>query len=223
MKHEVVAKILNIGLLPVFYNGDIKVAKKIVEACAKGGAELVEFTNRGALAYQIFSELVKWRDRELPELVLGVGTVVDPATAALYINIGANFVVGPVFNPEVAKICNRRKVAYIPGCGSLSEISRAEEMGADIIKVFPARVLGPYFIKAVLGPRPRSKLMPSGGVKATREDVFSWIKAGAAALNMGGGLILKDLVKSEDFEGIRKRVEECLLLIKEARGNPVFL
>lgn len=218
LKHEVVANILNIGLLPTFYTGNTQVAKKIVEACAGGGAKVVEFTNRGALAYQVFSELARWCDLERSDVIFGVGTIIDPATASLYINSGANLIVGPVFNPEVAKICNRRKVAYIPGCSSPSEISKAEEMGADIIKVFPAKVLGSYFIKAVLGPCPRSNLMPSGGVEATREDVFSWINAGAAALNIGTSLILKNMVKSEDFEGIRKRVEECICWIKEARG-----
>lgn len=219
LKHEVIAKILDIGLLPTFYNENVEIGKKIVEACSGGGAKVVEFTNRGTLAYQVFSELARWCDRELPEVIFGAGTIIDPATASLYINSGTNFIVGPVFNPEVAKICNRRKVIYIPGCSSPSEISRAEEMGADIIKVFPAKVLGPYFIKAVLGPCPWSKLMPSGGVEATREGIFSWIKAGAAALNIGTKLILKDLVKSEDFEGIRKKVEECILWIKEARGT----
>jgi 2-dehydro-3-deoxyphosphogluconate aldolase/(4S)-4-hydroxy-2-oxoglutarate aldolase len=217
LKHEVVAKILDVGLIPTFYNGNIETSKKIVDACAGGEAKVVEFTNRGALAYQIFSEIAGWCGRELPDVILGAGTIIDPATAALYINSGANFIVGPVFNSEVAKICNRRKVAYIPGCSSPSEVSQAEEMGADIIKVFPAKVLGPDFVKALLGPCPWSKLMPSGGVNASREDVFGWIKAGAAALNMGTSLILKDLVKSGDFEGIRERVGKCVLWIKEAR------
>lgn len=219
LKNEVIAKILDIGLVPTFYNENIAVAKKIVEACAEGGAKVVEFTNRGALAYQVFSELAAWCNQELPEVVFGAGTIIDPATASLYINSGSDFIIGPVFNSEVAKICNRRKMAYIPGCSSPSEISRAEETGAAIIKVFPAKVLGPYFIKAVLGPCPWFRLMPSGGVEATREDIFSWIKVGAAALNIGTSLILKDMVKSEDFEGIRKRVEECILWIKEARGT----
>jgi 2-dehydro-3-deoxyphosphogluconate aldolase/(4S)-4-hydroxy-2-oxoglutarate aldolase len=217
LKHEIVAKILNVGLIPTFYNGNIDASKKIVDACAEGGANVVEFTNRGALAYQIFCELAGWCDRELPGVILGAGTIIDQATAALYINSGANFIVGPVFNSEVAKICNRRKVAYIPGCSSPSEVSQAEEIGADIIKVFPAKVLGPDFVKALLGPCPWSRLMPSGGVKATREDIFGWINAGAAALNIGSTLILKDLVKSGDFEAIRERVEKCVLWIKDAR------
>jgi 2-dehydro-3-deoxyphosphogluconate aldolase/(4S)-4-hydroxy-2-oxoglutarate aldolase len=223
LKHKVVWEILEIGLLPVFYNGDVEVAKKIVQACADGGARAIEFTNRGDFAHQIFSELAVWCSQEFSDIILGAGTIIDPATAALYINCGANFIVGPVFNHDVAKICNRRKVAYIPGCQSPSEISKAEEMGADIVKVFPADVVTPKFINAVLGPSSWTKMMPSGGVKAESEDIFAWIKAGVAVLNMGSSLIRKDLVEAGDFDGIRKLVEQCILWIKEARGEPLFL
>lgn len=217
LKHEVIEKMLDAGLLPVFYNGDVEVAKKIIQACADGGAKVVEFTNRGDFAYQVFSELSKWCNQEL-SVVLGVGTIVDPATAALYINCGANFIVGPLFNPDVAKICNRRKVAYIPGCMTPSEISEAEEMGADMVKVFPGKVVTPSFIKAVRGPCPWVKMMPSGGVETTHENISAWIKAGAAALNIGSNLIRKDLVKAGDFEGIGKLVEQCILWIRDAKG-----
>ncbi len=218
-RHEVITRILDIGLVPTFYHGDREKARKIIEACVEGGAKVVEFTNRGDLAYKVFSELAEWCGHELPDAVFGIGTVIDPSTAALYINSGANFIVGPVLNPEIAKVCNRRKVAYVPGCSTPSEISAAEELGAEIIKVFPARALGPTFIKAIMGPSPWSRLMPSGGVKATREDVFSWIEVGAAALNMGTSLILKDLVKAEDFEGIRDRVSRCIQWIREAKNQ----
>jgi 2-dehydro-3-deoxyphosphogluconate aldolase/(4S)-4-hydroxy-2-oxoglutarate aldolase len=201
----------------------LETAKKIVAACAEGGAKVVEFTNRGALAYQVFSELIKWRDKEFPDIILGAGTIIEPSVASLYINCGANFIVGPIFNPQIARTCNRYKVAYVPGCSTPSEISRAEEMGADIIKVFPADVLGPQFIKDMLGPCPWSKLMPSGGVEATKESISSWIKAGAAALNMGSNLIVKDLVKTGEFEAIKRKVENCIQWIREARGTPIFL
>lgn len=223
MRHEVVSSVLEIGLIPTFYEEDLETAKKIVRACAEGGAKVVEFTNRGTLAYQVFSELVRWKDREFPDVILGAGTIVEPSAASLYINCGSDFIVGPVFNPDVAKVCNRYKIAYIPGCSTPSEISMAEEMGADIIKIFPAEVLGPQFIKDVLGPFPRSKLMPSGGVEATKENITSWIKAGVAAVNMGSNLIQKDLVKSGNFEAIKKKVEVCLQWVREAKGTPLFL
>jgi 2-dehydro-3-deoxyphosphogluconate aldolase/(4S)-4-hydroxy-2-oxoglutarate aldolase len=223
MKYEVVTKILDIGLIPTFYEEDLEVAKKIVEACAEGGAKVVEFTNRGRLAYQVFSELVKWKDKEYPEVMLGVGTIIEPNMASLYINSGANFIVGPNFNPDVAKICNRYKIVYIPGCSTPTEISMAEEMGAEIIKIFPAEVLGPQFIKHILGPSPWTKMMPSGGIKATKEDIIKWIKAGAVAVNLGTDLIRKDLVKAGDFDAIKKKIEECIKWIREARGVPIFL
>lgn len=220
LRLDVTAKILDIGLIPVFYHADIEVAKKIVQACYQGGARTIEFTNRGDFACQVFIELTKWSNQKFPDLIMGVGTVIDTATASIYINNGASFVVGPLFNPDVAKACNRRKVAYIPGCMTPSEISEAEELGADVVKVFPAEVVTLSFIKAVRGPCPWVKMMPSGGVETTREDISAWIKAGAAVLNIGSNLIRKDLVAAGDFEGIEKLVEQCILWIREARGEP---
>ncbi|VVB62130.1 KDPG and KHG aldolase [uncultured archaeon] len=217
LKHEVVGKILDIGLLPVFYNDDAKVAKRIIQACSDGGAIVIEFTNRGDFAYKVFNELSTWSQKELPDVILGAGTIIEPATAGIYINSGANFIVGPVFNPDVAKICNRRKVPYIPGCITPSEISNAEETGVDIVKIFPGKTVGPSFIKAVFGPCPWSKLMPSGGVEITQENISGWIKSGASALNIGSNLIKKDLVKVNDYNSIKKLVEQCIIWINEAR------
>jgi len=224
LKHVVIGKILELGLVPVFYEGDLEIARKIVQACVDGGAKVVEFTNRGDFAYQVFTELAKWCNKEYTDVIVGVGSVIDPVTAAIYINSGANFVVGPVFNPEIAKVCNRRKIPYMPGCGSVSEVSEAEEMGCDIVKIFPGEeVGGPSFIKSMLGPCPWVKLMPTGGVDTTRESIFEWIEGGAAALGIGSKLISKELVSAADFEGITKKVEQCLWWIKEARGNSLFL
>lgn len=216
-KHVVVGRILELGLVPVFYNGDLEIAKKIVQACVDGGAKVVEFTNRGDFAYQVFTELAKWCNKEFSDVILGVGSVIDPVTASIYINSGANFVVGPIFNPEIAKVCNRHKIPYSPGCGTPSEISQAEEMGCDIVKIFPADLLGPTFIKSIHGPCPWVAIMPTGGVDTTRESIFEWITAGAAALGIGSSLIRKDLVKAGDFKAITRKVEQCLSWIKEAR------
>jgi 2-dehydro-3-deoxyphosphogluconate aldolase/(4S)-4-hydroxy-2-oxoglutarate aldolase len=210
---------LGTGLVPVFYNGDVEVAKKIVAACAEGGARIVEFTNRGDRAWNVFSELIAWAEGAQPDIILGVGSVVDAPTAVLYIASGANFVVGPMLNPEVARLCNRRKVAYSPGCGSVSEVSEAEELGVEIVKVFPGGLVGgPAFIKAVRGPMPWTRIMPTGGVDATEESVKAWIGAGAACLGMGSKLVRKDLVAAGDFDAIRDNVRQVLAWIKEARG-----
>jgi 2-dehydro-3-deoxyphosphogluconate aldolase/(4S)-4-hydroxy-2-oxoglutarate aldolase len=217
---EVLNAMVDIGLIPVFYHRDAEVAKKIVSACAAGGARVVEFTNRGDLAYQVFAELVRHCVEHEPQVILGVGSVIDAGTAALYISSGANFVVGPILNPDVARVCNRRKVAYSPGCGSASEISAAEELGVEICKVFPgAQVGGPAFVKAVLGPCPWTRIMPTGGVDATEESITAWFKAGVSCVGIGSKLISRDLVESGNFEAITRKVADVIAWIKQARAT----
>jgi len=207
---------IDVGLVPVFYHPDVEVAIEIVAACAAGGARVVEFTNRGDLAYQVFSELV--RHFAGTDVILGIGSVIDPGTAALYISSGANFVVGPVLNPEVARVCNRRKIAYSPGCGSASEISQAEELGVEIVKLFPGGLVGgPAFVRAVLGPCPWTRIMPTGGVDASWESVSGWIGAGAACLGIGSKLVRKDLVAAGDFEAITQKAADVIGWIKKVR------
>jgi len=208
------------GLVPVFYSPDIEVAKNVAAACAQGGCPILEFTNRGDHAWEVFTELERFCAQNHPELILGVGSVVDPHTAALYINCGASFVVGPVLNPEVARTCNRRKIPYSPGCGSASEINNAEELGSEIIKIFPGgEVGGPAFVKAVLGPCPWMKIMPTGGVAATEESLGAWFKAGVACVGMGSNLITKELLKARDYRGIAENVRQTLALIEKIRAG----
>jgi len=217
---EVLNTILELGLVPVFYNPDLEVAKQIVAACRAGGARVVEFTNRGDFAFQVYTALAQHGARIEPDVILGVGSIIDAPTAALYVSAGANFVVGPVLNPEVACLCNRRKIAYSPGCGSASEISQAEELGVEIVKVFPGdSVGGPEFVKAMLGPCPWTRIMPTGGVDATEESIRAWFKAGAACVGMGSKLITKDLVAARDFDAISSKVAQVLAWIKEARAK----
>jgi 2-dehydro-3-deoxyphosphogluconate aldolase / (4S)-4-hydroxy-2-oxoglutarate aldolase len=217
LKHEVVRKILDIGLLPVFCHKDVEVSQKIVKACVDGGATVVEFTNRGDFAHDVFNKLLEYTQKELPDVILGIGTILDPAIATMYINCGTNFVVGPIFNLDIAKVCNRRKIAYIPGCMTPTEISTTEKMGVDIVKIFPGITVGPEFIKSVLGPCPLYHMMPSGGVETNQENISTWIKAGSSALNIGSNLIRKDLVNSKDFNSIKKLVSQCIMWIDEAR------
>jgi 2-dehydro-3-deoxyphosphogluconate aldolase/(4S)-4-hydroxy-2-oxoglutarate aldolase len=214
--------IVETGLVPVFYNGDLEVSKQIATACAAGGAKVVEFTNRGDRAWNVFTQLVEWAEKAQPAVILGVGSVIDAPTAALYIGSGANFVVGPVLNPEVARLCNRRKVAYMPGCGSASEISEAEELGVEIVKVFPgAEVGGPGFVKAILGPMPWTRIMPTGGVGATEESIRGWFGAGVTCVGIGSKLITKELVAAGDYDGISKTVAQVLVWIQTARSQRV--
>ena len=207
------------GMVPVFYHADIAVARDVAAACAAGGCNLLEFTNRGDHAWEVFNELEKFCAKEIPQMILGVGSVVDPGTASLYINNGANFVVGPLLNADVARACNRRKVPYSPGCGSASEISAAEELGVEIVKIFPGKeVGGPGFVKAVRGPCPWVSIMPTGGVDPSEASLKAWFEAGVACVGMGSNLITKEFLKAKDYAGLAAKVAETLALIRQIRG-----
>jgi 2-dehydro-3-deoxyphosphogluconate aldolase/(4S)-4-hydroxy-2-oxoglutarate aldolase len=206
------------GLVPLFYNPDVDVSKKVTQAVADGGARVLEFTNRGDFAFDVFRELSRLLGAQKSSLILGVGSVVDAPTAAMYIGAGANFIVGPIFNPEVARLCNRRKIAYMPGCGTLNEISEAEAYGVEIVKIFPGTAVGgPGFIKAVKGPNPWTSIMPTGGVDATEENIRSWIEAGACCVGMGSKLITKPAVAAGDYASITANVKQVLAWIAAAR------
>ena len=216
-KQAVMAKIAAAPMVPVFYHKDLEVAKAVVKACYDGGVRAFEFTNRGGFAHEIFGELVKYAAVECPELALGVGSVVDPATAALYIQLGACFVVGPLFNPEISPVCNRRLVPYTPGCGTISEVGAAQESGCDLCKVFPGDVLGPKFVKGLLAPMPWSKLMVTGGVEPTEENLTAWFKAGVFCVGMGSKLFPKDKVAAGDWAYITEKCKEAFTIISRVK------
>ncbi len=217
---KVLTAMVETGLVPVFYNGDVQVSKKIVEACAAGGARCIEFTNRGDFAPFVFNELSAHIAKSNPQVMLGVGSIVDPYTASLYIASGACFVVGPSLNPEVARLCNRRKIPYSPGCGTPSEIAQAEELGVEIVKIFPGGLVGgPEFVKSILGPTPWTRIMPTGGVETTQESVTAWIKAGAAALGIGSNLVTKERVAQARWDEITQATSQVLAWIRQARSE----
>ncbi len=216
-KLQVLKAMKDTGVVPVFYSSDVQTAKSVLKAAYDGGIRVFEFTNRGDFAVGIFAELVKYAKRELPEMILGAGTVSDPATAALYIQNGANFIVGPVLNEAVAPVCNRRLIPYCPGCGSVTEVGMAQEAGCDVCKVFPGDVLGPAFVKGLRAPMPWSQLMVTGGVKPTLENLEGWFKAGVTCVGMGSNLFPKDAVKSGDWDRISTLCREALAIVQQVK------
>ncbi len=212
---EVAQTMKNTGLVPLFYHDDLEIAKQVVKACYDGGARLLEFTARGDFAHEIFGDLNKYIRRKLPKMILGVGSVTDAASASLYMSLGANFIVTPVLREDIAIVCNRRKVLWSPGCGSLTEIARAEELGCEIVKLFPGSIYGAEFVKAIKGPQPWTSIMPTGGVSPTRENIEEWFAAGVTCVGMGSKLIQKKENGEFDLEKIKTLTRETLKIIKE--------
>ena len=214
---EVAAKMAETGMVPLFYHHDIEVAKSVLKACYDGGARLMEFTNRGDFAIEIFNQLIKYSIAELPGMILGVGSVTDAAAASLYMLSGANFIVTPVFREDIAVVCNRRKVLWSPGCGSLTEIAQAEEMGCEVVKLFPGSTYGPGFVKAIKGPQPWTSIMPTGGVSTDKDNLKGWFDAGVTCVGMGSQLISKDILANKDYSTLSANVKAALDLIQQLK------
>jgi 2-dehydro-3-deoxyphosphogluconate aldolase / (4S)-4-hydroxy-2-oxoglutarate aldolase len=212
---QVLNKVNEAKVVPLFYHKDIDICRNVVKACYDGGLHVFEFTNRGDNANEIFNEINKIAAKEMPELVLGIGSVIEPSTAAMYIQMGAAFIVSPILNEDMAKMCNRRKVAWMPGCMTVSEISKAEELGAEFVKIFPADLGGPNFIKAVKGPMPWTQIMTTGGVTPEADNLKAWFGAGAAAVGMGSQLVTKDIVANKDWA---KLTAICKEVVKTVNG-----
>ncbi len=206
------------GMVPLFYHADIALGKNVLKACYDGGARLMEFTARGDFAFEVFSELNKYAIKELPGMIMGVGSITDAGAASMFMQMGANFVVTPAFREDIAIVCNRRKVLWSPGCGSLTEINKAEELGCEIIKLFPGSTYGPEFVKAIRGPQPWTNIMPTGGVSTDESNLKGWFDAGVTCVGMGSQLIGKEVLVNKDFAGLEKTVRETLELIKRLRN-----
>lgn len=215
---EVASVMKENGMVPLFYHPDIDLGKNVLKACYDGGSRLMEFTARGDFAFEVFSELNKYAIEELPGMIMGVGSITDAAAASMFMQMGANFIVTPSLREDIAIACNRRKVLWSPGCGSLTEINKAEEMGCEIIKLFPGSTYGPGFVKAIRGPQPWTNIMPTGGVSTEESNLKGWFDAGVTCVGMGSQLISKDILANKDYEGLKKRVATTLALIKKLRA-----
>jgi len=215
---EVALKMKETGMIPVFYHKDAEVCKNVVKACYDGGIRVFEFTNRGDFAHEVFNEINKWAIKACPEMIMGVGSVIDQGTASLYIQIGTNFIVSPLIDENMAKVCNRRKIAWSPGCGSVTEINRAHELGAEVVKIFPgSSVGGPDFVSGVKGPMPWASIMPTGGVSPDEANLKGWFKAGVHCVGMGSQLFPKEVIESGNYQAITDKCIEAMAIIKKLR------
>jgi len=216
---EVALKMKETGMIPVFYHKDAEVCKNVVKACYDGGIRVFEFTNRGDFAHEVFNEINKWAIKACPEMIMGVGSVIDQGTASLYIQIGTNFIVSPLIDEDMAKVCNRRKIAWSPGCGSVTEINRAHELGAEVVKIFPgSSVGGPDFVSGVKGPMPWASIMPTGGVSPDEANLKGWFKAGVHCVGMGSQLFPKEMIESGNYQAITDKCSEALAIIQKLKS-----
>jgi len=215
---EVIRVMEDTGMVPLFYHSDVQLAKEVLKACYDGGARLMEFTARGDFAHEVFGALIKYAIAELPGMIMGVGSVTDAAAASRFMALGANFIVTPVLREDIAIVCNRRKVLWSPGCGTLTEIARAEELGCELVKLFPGDIYGPQFVKGIKGPQPWTSIMPTGGVSPTKENLSGWFNAGVTCVGMGSQLISKEIIANKDFDKLSLNVAEALKIIEQVRN-----
>lgn len=208
------------GIVPVFYHKEPEVCINVLKACYEGGLRVFEFTNRGDFAQESFIQLVKFAISKLPGMIVGAGSIVEPSSAAIYIQNGANFIVSPVLNEDMARVCNRRKILWAPGCGTLTEISKAEELGAEVVKIFPAEEIGgASFVKNIKGPMPWTNIMPTGGVEPDYDNLYNWFSAGAWCVGMGSKLFPKKEIEEKKFSLITSRVSETVAMVKKIRDE----
>jgi len=216
-KQIVLQTLLEDAILPIFCHADGNTAVNILKACIDGGLRAVEFVDRGKNSIEVFRKIVNYRNTHFPKMLIGAGTIYDQQSASIFLREGADFIVSPVFNKEIALACNRQKVLWIPGCGTMNEIAEAESYGAEIIKVFPAISLGAAFIKNVLGPSPDSLLMVSGGIKSEISEINKWLKAGAACIGLGSDLFPIELTSKKNFEPITEKIKTIIQSIKDTK------
>jgi len=213
-KAQLYAKINEVPIMPLFNHPDLAVSKAVVKACYDGGIKVFEYTNRGEGAALIFAELVKYVRQELPEMAIGIGTVFNAEEAEYFVDLDTDFIVQPIMNPAVGDVCHKHKIAWMPGVMTVTELYNAQQAGADIIKIFPANVLGTAFIKALIAPMPHAKVMVTGGVEPNEENIKGWFSAGVTAVGMGSQLFPKDVLANKNYQQIENVVKKCVALVK---------
>ncbi|WP_439479635.1 bifunctional 4-hydroxy-2-oxoglutarate aldolase/2-dehydro-3-deoxy-phosphogluconate aldolase [Chryseobacterium aquaticum] len=210
----VTSAIVNQGILPLYYNDDETVTINILKSLYKAGIRAVEYTSRGESALSNFKKMIEIRNAEMPEMLLGIGTIKNLQQAEEYYEIGADFFISPGFVAEVAAFLIPKDILYSPGCMTPTEIITAEAAGVTFIKLFPGNALGAGFMSAIKDVFPNLKFMPTGGVDITKESIESWFKAGVSAVGMGSKLISKDLMAAKDYSTIENETKKVLEIIQ---------
>lgn len=203
-------------IVPLFTHDNPEDAQQVLEAAYEGGIRVFEFTNRRANSFEVFQHLLKVSGK-YPDLMLGIGTVMDGLTTKKFIDAGADFVISPIMKIEMARVCTEHEVSWLPGCATLTEIVTARDNGAEIIKLFPGSVLGPAFVSAIMPVVPGLQLMITGGVEPNEKSISSWFKAGATCLGMGSQLFTKEILEQKNWPLLKQRIHEALTLAREAR------
>ncbi|GAB5558147.1 MAG: bifunctional 4-hydroxy-2-oxoglutarate aldolase/2-dehydro-3-deoxy-phosphogluconate aldolase [Schleiferiaceae bacterium] len=194
-------------VIPLFYQGDAEVAKKLVDACYQGGARVIEFTNRGEKAEVVFTELLAYCNQNYPELALGIGSIATVDQALRFIEIGAHFLVSPFIDEDLAQVSKQRGIFWTGGCGTLTELQTAYNWGVKLLKLFPGGIYGPAMIKNVKAPCPWLQIMPTGGVKPERDNLEAWFGAGASCVGMGSQLFVKSAEGDFDYASITEKLQ----------------
>jgi len=216
-KNAILQSILDQGILPLFYWDSAEVSIEVTRVLYKAGVRALEYTNRGKAALENFRALKMALTIEAPDLYLGIGTIKTADEARAFIEAGADFIVAPIVNPEVAAVAAESDMLWIPGCMTPSEIIKAEELGAMFVKLFPGNLLGPGFMSAIKELFPDLSFMPTGGVEVNKENLSAWFKSGVVAVGMGSKLITKDILEKKDYATLTLKTQEALNLINEVR------
>ena len=216
-KEELLKRIPEQGILPLYFYKDLEVSIEVLRALYKAGIRMVEYTNRGEAALQNFKKMREVRDTEMKDMYLGIGTIKNSHAAETYIEAGADFIICPGLVEEVATVADKNKILWVPGCMTPSEIIRAENMGAKMIKLFPGNILGPEFMSAIKALFPYLLFMPTGGVSLDKENIAAWFKAGVSAVGMGSKLISKQLLEEKNYAKIEELTKEAMSIVKSLK------
>ncbi|WP_215225731.1 bifunctional 4-hydroxy-2-oxoglutarate aldolase/2-dehydro-3-deoxy-phosphogluconate aldolase [Echinicola shivajiensis] len=216
-KSDIIAAMEETGMIPVFNHSDTEVAKEVMDASYRAGIRVFEFTNRGNNSLEVFKDLKTHAD-QYEGMILGIGTIFTPTEVEEFLEAGADFIVSPALIPSVAVVCNRQDILWIPGCGTVTEIFNAKEMGAQVFKAFPGNVLGPSFVSAVKAVLPEIKIMPTGGVEPTEDNLGKWFKAGVTCVGMGSQLFKKEWIQDKKYDALEEKISQALSVIKSLKS-----